>query len=826
MARQIAKRRHNKLFLKAFLILAVLALPLLAERGFAQKAATNPAVEEGWELRILHASDQEAGKKALLDIPGMVAVMDQLNQKPYPNTLRLSSGDLFIAGPFLNASRYLYTDSTKYKFDPNGVMNPLADAPGLADIMINNNLGWDAAVIGNHEFDLTRITATGLKEDNFFEQIAARPEIQNYDGIGIGKDAKTYKNKGAGIGAGGYPGAKFPYLSINLDFNAFKIHEGNQVKSIFDAYRLVDRTAKPDTPLPNSLARSTVIKVGTSKIGVIGATTPFLPDIAGGLSRAVMVKNGYIEINKTPEEQAALLTALVKDEVDKLHRQGVNKIVLMTHLQQAEIEIELGKQLVKGNVDVDIIIGGGSHRVMGPADATARKMLRGPNQSSVVDRAGGQINPSLIPYPVVISNETETTQLYYVNSGSNYEYLNQLIVRFNRQGNLIGYDKLNSRPWRTDGDGVSDMLNKPEWKNLPVADQSEKIKQYVLTTSPSPELHQAINILNAVEAHINDLDRVQYGFSTKWLNGDRASIRSRETNLGNLVADSMLWYASELQRGSIVGDQIKSIDVAFVNGGGVRDSIGTEQIAPDDKIHRAPPEANPVLGKEAGEISRLDILNSLRFDNFLTIGMIPVEQLKRSIEAMIAKPNAGAFGQISGFSFTYRHADQKGGMPVVEEIWLTKPILTPDGRIDGATQIQQKLRMLYSEQKGFTSPGEQLGLVTINYLAEGAEGQADAKLTEHIKTPFWIGGVGDEAKWIVKPQTVSTAPAILAKNLITRDLGFGSYRDALAAYLEINHASKSNNPFAAADRDDDPSVQLSRIRRNSVVSPKLPVRSS
>lgn len=826
MAPRIVKRRHKQFLLTGLLALLVLVVPLVTDRALAQKAGAGKAAQQGWELRILHASDQEAGKKALLDIPGMVAVMDQLNQKPYPNTLKLSSGDLFIAGPFLNASRYLYSNPSKYKPDPNGVMNPLADAPGLADIMINNSLGWDAAAIGNHEFDLTRMASGGLKEDNFFEQIASRPEIQNYDGIGISKDARTYKNKGAGIDQAGYPGTKFPYLSVNLDFNAFKIREGEQLKSIFETYRLVDRTAKPAPPLPNSLARSTVIKVGNSQVGVIGATTPFLPDIAGGLNPNVMVKNGYTPITTTAEQQAVLLTSLVKNEVNQLHQQGVNKIVLMTHLQDSFIEQTLSRELIKQNIDVDIVIGGGSHKVMAPADANARGMLRGPNQSSVIDRAGGVIKPYLIPYPEVFTNSAQTKQLYYVNSGSNYEYLNQLVVRFDSQGNLIDYDKANSRPWRTDGDGVIDMIQKPEWKGLPAAEQTERIKQYVLSNSSSPELRQAIDILNAVEAHINDLDRVQYGFAAKWLNGDRDAIRSRETNLGNLVADSMLWYARELQRESPIRDQIQSIDVAFVNGGGVRDSIGTEQMGPDDKIHRAPPESNPVLGKEEGEISRLDILNSLRFDNFLTVGSIPVEQLKRTIEAMIAKPNAGAFGQISGFSFTYRPAGHKGSKPVVEEIWLTQPALTPDGRVDGGTQVQQKLRMLYSEQKGFTNAGEQLGLVTINYLAEGAEGQADAKLTENIKSPFWIGGVGDDSKWTVKPQTITVAPAILARNLTTRDLGFGSYRDALAAYLEFNHSSKTNNPFAAADQVDDPSVQVSRIRPSPVTSPVVSDRSS
>lgn len=828
MALNNASRRIRRTAMAGLLALVLSVLPMLHQRSLAENATVGTVPGSGWELRILHASDQEAGKKALLDIVGMVAVMDQLNQQPYANTLKLTSGDLFIAGPFLNASRFLYSNTQQYLGDPDAAMNPLALAPGLADIMINNKLGWQAAAIGNHEFDLTQVTADGLKDENFFEQIAARPDIRNYDGKGVGTDAGSYTVKGAGIGADGYPGARFPYLSVNLDFNSFKVRTGGQHKTIFDAYGLADHTAAPVAAAPNSLARSTIIAVGTSRVGVIGATTPFLPDIAGGLGREAMLPNSYAPISTPADRQAQILRELIAPEVDKLHQQGVNKIVLMTHLQDSAIEQELSQQLVDNGVDVDIVIGGGSHKLMGPADAQARQMLRGANQSSVVARKGDQIQPALVPYPETFINAKRSAKLYYVNSGSNYEYLNQLVVRFDEQGNLIDYDQANSRPWRTDGFGVSEMLHKPEWQKLSTTDQISAIKRYIQATSKSQDLRDAIDILAAVEAHINSLDQTQYGFTTKWLNGNRADIRSRETNLGNLVADAMLWYAQQVVKGGSVDGAIQSIDVAFVNGGGIRDSIGTEQLGADDKIHRAPPEANPLLGKQEGEVSRLDILNSLRFDNFLTIGTIPVEQLKRSIEAMIAKPNAGAFGQISGFSFAYRPGSETGGKPVVSEIWLTKPQLRRDGRIDGSTQQQQQVRLLYSEKNGFVTPGERLGLVTINYLAEGAEGQGQAQLTQNIQTPYWLGEVGDPAKWppSTRPQRIRTAPPLLATNLAKRDLRFGSYRDALAAYLEVNHNSSSDNPFAVADPLADPAIRPTRIRLTAVSAPAVNVPAS
>ncbi|MEB3312788.1 MAG: bifunctional metallophosphatase/5'-nucleotidase, partial [Cyanobacteriota bacterium] len=94
-------------------------------------------------LQVLHASDQEAGIPALQDAIGLSAVMNALGDD-YENSLRLTSGDVFIAGPFFGASADLYDSATSGR--------PAGQA-GLADMLIQNRLGWDAAAVGNHEFD-------------------------------------------------------------------------------------------------------------------------------------------------------------------------------------------------------------------------------------------------------------------------------------------------------------------------------------------------------------------------------------------------------------------------------------------------------------------------------------------------------------------------------------------------------------------------------------------------------------------------------------------------------------------------------------------------
>ena len=98
--------------------------------------------------------------------------------------------------------------------------------------------------------------------------------------------------------------------------------------------------------------------------------------------------------------------------------QGINKIILMTHLQEAAIEQTLAQSQLK---DVDVIIGGGSHRVMADAGTPLRQ-----------DET--QVPPEqLQPYPQAFQNQSGQT-VYYVNTGANYRYLSRLIAEFDDNG--------------------------------------------------------------------------------------------------------------------------------------------------------------------------------------------------------------------------------------------------------------------------------------------------------------------------------------------------------------------------------------------------------
>jgi len=111
-------------------------------------------------------------------------------------------------------------------------------------------------------------------------------------------------------------------------------------------------------------------------------------------------------------------------------------------------------------------------------------------------------------------------------------------------------------------------------------------------------------------------------------------VRTEETNLGNLTADANLWYAEQYGF---------DIDISVKNGGGIRDQIGVSFIdGGTNELVQLPPQANPAVGKEEGDISVLDIENSLRFDNKLSVADISAQGIRDLAEHFVAQWAEGA----------------------------------------------------------------------------------------------------------------------------------------------------------------------------------------
>jgi 5'-nucleotidase len=113
--------------------------------------------------------------------------------------------------------------------------------------------------------------------------------------------------------------ANFPLLSANLDFSAEPL-------------------------LAGKIQAFATVTVHGEKIGLVGATTPEVEEIS----------------SPGPTIKLLDLDSSVQKAVDALHAQGVNKIILLSHLGYG-VEKEVATH-VKG---IDVIVGGHSHTLLG-----------------------------------------------------------------------------------------------------------------------------------------------------------------------------------------------------------------------------------------------------------------------------------------------------------------------------------------------------------------------------------------------------------------------------------------------------------------------------
>ena len=134
----------------------------------------------------------------------------------------------------------------------------------------------------------------------------------------------------------------------------------------------------------------------------------------------------------------------------------------------------------------------------------------------------------------------------------------------------------------------------------------------------------------AADAIITDVDArlgAVFAKSEVELNGKRdPGVRTQETNLGDLIPDALLWYATKDGKLDVPADHI----VAVTNGGGIRASI------------------------KAGDITMKDINTVLPFGNTVAVVYISGEKLLESLEAATqSAPTAlGGFPQIAGINLS------------------------------------------------------------------------------------------------------------------------------------------------------------------------------
>ncbi len=692
-----------------------------------------------FKLQILHASDLEGGLDAIRNAPNFAAIVDTFEKEAADQgfaSVLISAGDNYIPGPFFNAGGdFSLTDTYEgfynelfglvdtsalnaaidtngdgffdndeiqaaidagfvtfddvYKVDVNGdgqadYFEEIDTSEGRIDIAIMNALGFDASAVGNHEFD--NGTDTFENAINYDSEEGNALSTGRYGNVNYLQEVDT-------------PGVQFPYLSANLDFSQdFDVGSlfTNQIlpASAFasDLLSARDNPADPAQTASDSndakIAPATILEAGGEKIGVVGATTQLIASISS---------TGTIdEVSSPGTNDMVALAATLQPVIDDLLAQGIDKIILTSHLQQIALETQLAG-LLKG---VDVIIAGGSDTILADSDDRLR--------------AG---DTAADDYPIETSNADGNPTLI-VSTNGEYTYVGRLVLEFDNNGVIktASIDESVSGSYATDAEGVRDVTGEASVENAIAASEvATDVK----------------NLTAEVTQIVTDLDGDIAGRAETFLNGRREDVRTQETNLGNLTADANLAAAKTFD---------DDVVVSIKNGGGIRAAIGEIVVDNNGDTSLEPTAANPLSGKLAGEISELDIDNTLRFDNGLVIVELSPAELKIILEHAVAGTAPGAtpgqFPQVGGIHFSFdpngtaQVLDGNGNpttegtriknVSLVDENGLTTQIIIDDGKVAGDAPSSIKV-------------------VTLNFLAGGGDGYPFSNFTDVVDT-----GVGEQ----------------------------------------------------------------------------------
>lgn len=662
-------------------------------------------------LQLLHLSDGEAGLLASQTAPNLAALVDAFDDR-YENTLIVSGGDNFIPSPFLNAGTDPLLNSVPWIGKTNFAR---------PDIAIHNLLGVEASGIGNHEWDL----GTNVFMD------AIRPD-------------------------GAWSGALFPHVSVNLDYS-----QDSAALARFTDVPLNGAT----TPVPaasggaSRLVPMAVVNKGGEKIGVLGVTTQILRAIS---SPSGTFAKGY-PAGTTGADDMNLLASQLQPYVNELIAEGVNKIVLLSHLQQISNEQLLATKLT----GVDIIVAAGSNTRLGDSDDVATAFP-------------GHAANFADDYPLVLAG-ADGKPVLIVCTDNEYTYLGRLVVEFDGNGDLL----VSNLAARVAENGAYAATTEQVAAVWGVSEADLEATAF----APGTKGARVKAVTEAVQMVIDAKDGTVYGYTAVYLEGERAFVRGQETNLGNITAD-----ANQQALRAIIGgtDPI----VSLKNGGGIRAQIGAVSSL-GGSAEKLPPPANPVVGKSEGGISQLDIENALRFNNRLMAFETTPAGLKAILEHGVASwPNQGRFPQIGGVAFAWDPTRASGNR--VTSIALMNDDGTPGAAIYKEGPLSAAI---------LRAAPPVIRMVTLNFLANDGDGYPMKANGTNFRYVLDDGSLGpvitDEGlNFTVSPQLPSNALGEQA---------------AFATLLQTRHGSLAT-AFRQADTpaSGDERIQIATFRSDTV----------
>ena len=427
--------------------------------------------------------------------------------------------------------------------------DPKSQKPVL-DAVAQAQMPYDVHILGNHEFDY----GTGF----------------------LSRYIKAF-------GANGK--RKHPFISGNLDFS-----KNSDLKSMVGKNTLSSGAIANGKVLGRSYIHTD--PVTKHRFGVVSAVTWGLRTISSP---------GSVKLTTNDLQSTA---KAVQAQIDTLQRMGINKIILVSHLQAASNDKEL-VALLKG---VDIAVaGGGDELLQNSAIEDAVELI--PGESTPVGE-----------YPTMLADKAGN-EVPLVTTSGNYKYLGRADLFFDEKGNLDAVNPLTSYPRRV----------------VPVS-----------TVSTAAGITDAVTPKESIVKSVDTpLTACLAGFTTPIaasntvFNTDRGSatvlgVRTAETNGGNLVADAFVYsYNQRYEKAGLPKPSTTTPLVGVQNGGGIRQN---------------PAIVLPVTGK-VGEITRGNTFDLLPFGNTLVaVTNVSPKELKEIFErsCSISTAGGGQFLQISG----------------------------------------------------------------------------------------------------------------------------------------------------------------------------------
>lgn len=558
-------------------------------------AATAAAQAQDYSLTILSNNDGESSLSAADEFATLMNRTRNFYRGAGHGVVSIYGGDSIIPSPEFQAS----LDSGP------------AGSRTFFDALALDNIGYDAAALGNHEFD-------------------AGPDVL----------AEFLQQ------------TSVPFLSSNLDFSGEPALNARVLTDIFSSTMVDVNTA-----------------AGTKKIGIVGATTENLPFITS---------TGNVVVND--------VVSSVDMEARALKTGGADHIILASHLQGISEDRAVADQLASLGTPIDLIVAGGGDEILADLNADSPLAAAPGAPESVADTGllpGDTANLDQFP--------DTSSSIPIVTGAGDYGYLGRVTLNFDAAGNFLGIDPT-SNPIINEG----------------------------LTPDPATKAQ----VSDPVEAFVAGLASNILAQSSETLlgNGDRDVIRAKEAGLGNLVADGLFKAATD--NADEFG--VEMPDLAFVNGGGIRDDI------------------------EAGDISQLTTFDISPFGNIVSIVEdVKAEDLKLIFENAYSRtiddPSQTGINPIrDNVGGTGRFLHVSEGVEIVYDIFGTALELDNNGEIvtDGSRVLDVVINGVQVVEDGEVVTSETFDIATLDFLLTGGDQTFEDYLSQEYA--FTRLGVSDQ----------------------------------------------------------------------------------